>query len=194
MGAAMQNDYDAAADVVARWEGGWSDHKADPGGLTRWGWTLKALAALGVDLTGDGKVDRADLAAMSAEDARRLYRAHYWQPAGCDALPGPLALLVFNAAVNTGPSRAARFLQLAVGVTADGVIGPRTLAAVAAAWARSPRAVMREYLSRQMLHYTGLASFATFGLGWVRRTVDVAMTSARWHALTLGGGAGGWAE
>lgn len=175
------NDFESASRWLEPWEGGWSDHAKDPGGLTRWGWTLKSLVAKRLDINADGRIDRADLEAMTKTDAARLYKVHYWDAVRGDELPPPLALLAFNSSVNQGPGRAARFLQTAVGAKADGAIGPKTLAAVSAAWLADPRKVQREFLTAQFLHYSGLASFITFGRGWTRRTVDVALTSEAWR-------------
>ena len=177
------NFFESAMDAVAVWEGGWSDHKSDPGGLTRWGWTLKTLIAKAIDVNGDGRVNGQDLADMTKAEARALYRVHFWDAIAGDVLPGPLAMLVFNSAINQGPGRAAKFLQGAVGAKADGAIGPRTLDAVADHWDADPIAVMREFLTRQMLHYTSLAIFATFGRGWTRRTMDFALIAGEALAL-----------
>lgn len=175
--------FDDAMDVIAEWEGGWSDHKSDPGGLTRWGWTLKTLAAKAIDVNLDGRVDAQDLRDMTRDDARDLYRVHFWDAIEGDELPGPLAMLVFNSAVNQGARRAAKFLQRAAGAKEDGVIGPNTLDAADVAWMHDPAALMREFLTAQMLHYTSLAIFATFGRGWVRRTMDLAILAAEALAL-----------
>lgn len=172
-------DYFAdAMDIVSHWEGGWSNHAADPGGLTRWGWTLKTLVAKRIDVNLDGKIDGRDLSDLTEDHARRLYRRHFWDAVRGDELPGPLAMVVFNSAVNQGPGRATRFLQQAVGATVDGAIGPATLAAACRAYARDPMGVLREFLTWQVLHYTSLAIFATFGRGWMRRTFDVALAAA----------------
>ncbi|MBW4709564.1 hypothetical protein KX928_17395 [Roseobacter sp. YSTF-M11] len=169
--------FESAMDTVAIWEGGWSDHKDDPGGLTRWGWTLKTLVAKAIDVNMDGRVDARDLHDLTKSEARRLYRVHFWDAISGDLLPGPLAMLVFNSTVNQGPGRAAKFLQRAAGVKRDGAIGPRTLAAVSDKWNADPLAIMREFLTWQLLHYTSLAIFVTFGRGWTRRTMDFALVA-----------------
>ena len=73
-------------------------------------------------------------------------------------------------AVNQGPGRAKRFLQRALKVTADGRIGPLTLAAAARA---DPEDTLSEFMTRRALHYSGLANLAVFGLGWFRRLFDI---------------------
>ena len=85
-----------------------------------------------------------------------------------DDLPPALALLVFDAAVNNGVARAARWLQQALGVTADGAIGPVTLAAIGAR-AGDGEALCAEVLARRMDFMAALPTWRTFGLGWARR-------------------------
>jgi len=61
-----------------------------------------------------------------------IFLNQFWLPAGCDRLPEPLDIVVGDAAFNCGPKQAIKFLQRAVGVQADGVLGPKTLEAVKA--------------------------------------------------------------
>lgn len=164
--------FQKALQFVLEWEGGWSDHPGDPGGLTRWGITLRALVARAIDVNGDGLVDRRDLETMTPADRDRFYLTNYWDAASCGALPSALALLHFDAAVNQGPARARLFLQKAVGVKADGIIGRRTLGAVDAEWSVNPRRVLREYALHRAIHYTSLSIFVLFGVGWLRRLFD----------------------
>ena len=87
-----------------------------------------------------------------------------------DDLPPPLALLVFDAAVNNGVPRAVGWLQVAVGATVDGDLGTVTLAAAAAAQReRGSTAVCAEFQAQRLVFMAGLASWRMFGLGWARR-------------------------
>jgi Putative secretion activating protein len=71
-----------------------------------------------------------DIASLTQMEAKRIYRRDYWEFVSGDALPWPLSYFVFDAAVNQGVAPAIRMLQQALGVEADGIIGPQTLAAV----------------------------------------------------------------
>jgi lysozyme family protein len=111
-----------------------------------------------------------DIVNLTLEAAAAIYRRDYWDRVSGDRLSLPLALLVFDAAVNNGVVRAAGWLQGAVGVTVDGRLGPETLAAVdAAVRARSSAAICAEFQAQRLMFMTGLPTWRIFGLGWARR-------------------------
>lgn len=68
-----------------------------------------------------------DIAKLTWAEAKDIYYKKYWLAAKCDQLPGRYAALHFDVAVNSGVGRAAKFLQRALGIEDDGVIGPVTL-------------------------------------------------------------------
>jgi lysozyme family protein len=96
---------------------------------------------------------------VTETEAAAVYRAGYWTAAGCEGLPAGLDLMVFDAAVNQGPSRARRF----AGEATDGPV-----------WRRI-EAVRR----LREAHYRSLSSFPVFGRGWLRRLTAVAETARR---------------
>lgn len=174
-----QERFDRCLAEVLRVEGGYVDDPRDRGGVTKFGITQATLgAAIG------RAASAADVAALTLAEAGAIYRRRYWEPLRCGELPAGLDLAVFDAAVNMGPSAAARFLQQAVGAQIDGVIGAATLAAATAA--RTPE-VIRAVSDLRRRRYRGLAGFATFGAGWSRRTDTVEALSLAW-ALSVTGG------
>jgi lysozyme family protein len=115
--------------IVVGEEGGLTTNPADPGN-----WSGGAVGSgvcrgskFGISAAAYPSVD---IAALTVEEARAIYQRDYWQRVGADQVPAPLALLLFDAAVNNGVGRAVRWLQTAVGVTADGTFGPETLGRV----------------------------------------------------------------
>lgn len=171
----MSEKFRAAMAFVRYWEGGWSNHKADPGGLTKWGITIKTLVALALDFNRDGRVNEKDLADMTREQAEEVYRREYFDKLRCEDIPAPLALVVFDCAVNQGPARAAKWLQEVAGLTGkdvDGKIGPVSVARAGKAYDADPREFLREYQVKRALHYSSLSNFVTFGRGWFRRLID----------------------
>ncbi len=156
--------------VVRRWEGGLVNHPSDPGGITKWGISLRFLRAIRIDINGDGVIDGKDIRSLTEEQVTKLYHDHFWSKCYCDFLPVGVDLAVFDCGVNQGPGRAKRFLQKALKVKVDGKVGPITLAAVDRA---DPGMLLSEFMVRRAMHYSGLLNMTVFGLGWFRRLFDV---------------------
>ncbi|PJN96132.1 hypothetical protein CNY89_04350 [Amaricoccus sp. HAR-UPW-R2A-40] len=74
----MRSVESIAAEIVRR-EGGFVNDPDDPGGATKHGVTLGTMRRLGLDLTGDGKVDVADVRALDPTRAAAIYVAHYFE-------------------------------------------------------------------------------------------------------------------
>lgn len=156
--------FDHALTFVMGWEGGYVNHPRDPGGATNLGVTQRTL-----DEWRRRRPEWSlpgDVRNLKKPDAARIYRAGYWEEVRGDDLPAGIDLLAFDCAVNQGSARARRLLQEAAGVTADGIIGPRTLAAVSKA---TPQMLIREYAARRGVAYAATGNMPTFGLGWMRR-------------------------
>ena len=167
---------------VSRWEGFISGEDGhDPGGLTKWGISLRALVGLGLDFNNDGASNRLDILAMTPEQSRDIYLREYWIAAACPRLPPPLALLMYDCAVNQGVSRASRILQKCCRVKVDGIIGRKTLAAVKDEWAQRPTWLLTEFCARRAVHYSSLSLVVRYGLGWFRRLFDAHSTALALH-------------
>ena len=121
-----------------------------------------------------------DVRNLAEDEAKQIYHANYWNALSCDELPDGVDLVVFDFGVNAGPGRSAKTLQRVVGVKDDGVIGPISLAAVAAV---DPMHIIRRFGELRMEFYRGLRIFETFGRGWTRR---VQKTEAQALALARG--------
>ena len=91
---------DRALKTVLKWEGGYVNHPKDPGGATNMGITQKTLQGWrGAPVTAE------DMKALTHKEAEAIYKARYWAACQCEALEFPVALMVFDAAVNHGPGR-----------------------------------------------------------------------------------------
>jgi lysozyme family protein len=148
-------------------EGGWSDDPGDPGGATLNGITLQTLR----DYRGDQTASADDLRAMLPAERNAIYRACYWDMVRGDSLPAGADCMVFDFGVNAGPGRSAKMLQTALGVTADGVIGPVTLAACSAA---DPSDLIEKLRQARLIYYEGLPGWLEFGRGWAARVAACA--------------------
>lgn len=154
-------NFDQAFDILLRHEGGFSDHAADPGGKTRFGITEAVAREVGY---------RGDMRELPVDLAKRIYKDRYWDAVRAEELPAAIRYAVFDAAVNSGPRQAIRWLQRAVGANDDGIIGPQTLAAVRAA---DPERVLRRVLAARLRFMAGLPNWPAFGRGWARRIADL---------------------
>ncbi len=171
--------FDRMFDVVVGHEGGLTANPADPGNWTGGAVGVGACRGtkFGISAAAYGDLDIANL---TLDAAKVLYQRDYWQRICGDRLPPALALLVFDAAVNNGIGRAARWLQQVVHMPQDGVIGPRTLDAIGQAAARPDGIadLCAEFLAQRLIYMTSLPTWKTFGLGWARRMCRLPYDSA----------------
>jgi uncharacterized protein (TIGR02594 family) len=156
--------------IIDKWEGAYVDHPEDPGGATNMGITLRTLS----EWRGR-PVSKAEVRALSRQEAWQIMKARYYDIIRGDDLPLPVAVAVYNAAVLSGTGRAARWLQtslrqLGVNVAVDGAIGPQTLAAVANVDATQ---LAQTFFAVQEAFLRSLRIFPTFGRGWMNRLNDV---------------------
>lgn len=178
-------NFEKCKSLTAVSEGGWSDHPSDPGGATMKGVTLRTYAAWR-KLHGQPEPTKADLKVISDDEVSAIFKAQYWDAARCDLLPLGVDYAVFDFAINSGPGRAVMELQKIVGEKADGIIGTRTLAAVAGA-ADGPTELgdlIDDYQDARLAFMRGLKTWATFGKGWERRVEKVRRQA---KAMAVGG-------
>lgn len=149
--------FDDAFDRLMQHEGFHSDHPSDPGGATTWGVTEAVARLNGYE---------GDMRELPIDFARRIARRLYWDVVRADDLPPQLRFHVFDAAYNSGAHRAAKWLQELVGADVDGIVGPKTLAAVRE---HDPVALAARYNGRRLKYLTSLNTWTHFGKGWARR-------------------------
>ena len=161
----MESNFEQCFALVLRNEGGYVDNPADPGGATNLGCTKATWEAwVGHSVTKD------DIKALTPNDVMPLYKAKYWDTVKGDDLPMGVDYAVFDFAINSGPSRAAKTLQSVLGVAADGQIGPATLTALETA---NPRDVATSVCEARLAFLQSLPTYANFGKGWSRRVSEV---------------------
>lgn len=167
------NRFAACLDHVLAHEGGYVDHPADPGGATNMGITRKSLARWR-NISPWTELPKSEVERLTRAEAARIYRALYWNTCRADRFPPGLDLALFDFAVNSGPDRAVRTLQAGLGVAADGVVGPVTIAA--AENANTDEAI-NDLCDRRLRFLQGLSTFPSFGRGWTRRVADIRKTA-----------------
>ena len=169
-----------AEEIVAR-EGGYVNDPDDPGGATNFGVTIHTMRRLGVDLNGDGRVNVADVKALTRAQAVDIFIKHYFERPLIGELPEPLQPSVFDMYVNAG-GNAIRILQqllrrMGINVGVDGVLGPQSIGAAKQAMAAAPEHLVDAYGIARRNYYFRLAD--------KRR-------ASRKFARTRAGGKGGW--
>ena len=143
-------------------EGGYVHDPVDPGGETKYGISKRSYP-------------QVDIRTLTVEDAKHIYHRDFWQPLQLDLLRGDVAAEIFDTAINMGKSKAVTIAQrsacyLGHSCAGDGIIGPKTLAALNAA---NPSDLLRCLNALQLCRYVELVesnpAFAKFAVGWLKR-------------------------
>ena len=151
----MKDNFEQCLALVLKEEGGYVNNPKDPGGRTNYGVTQKVWE----EYVGH-PVTEEDMHNLTALDVTPLYKKNYWDKIRGDELPYGVDYACFDLAVNSGVSRAAKFLQQALGVSADGVIGPATMDALEASNARQ---VATDICEKRLQFLQSLPTWGTFG-------------------------------
>jgi len=165
----MRENFDKSLVELLKHEGGFVNHPSDPGGATNLGVTQ----AVWEDWI-DRAVSEENMKALTPAKVAPLYREMYWDRIKGDKLPSGVDYLVFDAAVNSGASRAAKWLQTTVGAVADGAIGEQTLKQVLLT---NPQMIVDKYSAIRLEFLKGRSTWPTFGKGWARRVEEVRVTA-----------------
>ena len=165
----MKENFEHALAAVLHHEGGYTNHPADPGGMTNLGCTKATW-----EKWCGRQVTEAEMRALEASDVAPLYKEKYWDKVQGDYLPAGVDYAVFDCAINSGPGRSVKLLQEAIGTTPDGAIGPKTLAAIRD---MDPVAIINSACDKRLSFLKELPTWGTFGRGWERRVQDVRATA-----------------
>ena len=166
--------FDECLSHVLKYEGGYVNHPNDKGGATNHGITQSVYD----DWRISRGFPRQPVSGISKDEVKAIYLARYWILGKCQHLPAPLDLVHFDSGVNHGLTQAAKFLQRALDVADDGVIGPMTLNALK----EDTEGGNVDYLCHRILDqredfYTSLAakkpSQKVFLKGWMNRITEV---------------------
>lgn len=158
----MNDNYDEALKLMLLHEGGYSNHPADPGGPTNFGITLadyrryinKAATAL-------------DVRNMKIEDAKKIYRAQYWDAQKCDELPPGVDYAIFDYGVNSGVGRSGKVLRRILDL--DDKTYSITPGVLAVSRAKDPDDLIDRICDERLAFLKRLKTWPTFGAGWGRR-------------------------
>ena len=162
---------------VLKHEGGYVNDPLDSGGRTNLGVTQRVWE----EFVGH-PVSEADMRALTPQKVAPMYKIKYWNPSYCAVLPKGLDYVVFDFAVNAGTGRSVKTLQPAIGCVADGVIGPRTMAAINDA---NPKDLIAKFSDARADFYQGIVARkpdqARFIKGWLNRVEDARKLALEEH-------------
>jgi lysozyme family protein len=155
----MQGSFQECLDLVLKAEGGWVNHKDDPGGETNLGVTKRVWEEY-IGHTVES------LKKLTKEDVAPLYELKYWRPCYGEVLPRGLDFVVFSMGVNAGPGRSVKLLQSSIGCVPDGVIGPKTRGLISD---NNSATLIAKFSESRREYYRSLKNFPIFGKGWLNR-------------------------
>lgn len=177
--------FETGLERILYWEGGTSNHAADPGGLTICGIASHVYPH-------DVQAMRTMPPEQQRAHAAGIYRRDYWDRIQGDQLERiageELAVEVFDFAVNAGTGRAAIVLQKLINclggfgtrwapLTQDGQVGVETLTALGKAVAAKFKPILAPaYRAERAGFYLELGAGTPknqFLRGWLRRTFDL---------------------
>jgi lysozyme family protein len=167
----VNTNFEKSLAELLKHEGGFVNHPSDPGGATNLGVT-QAVWEDWIDRT----VTEENMKALTPAKVAPLYKELYWDRVKADKLPSGVDYLVFDAAVNSGVSRAAKWLQTTVGAVADGAIGEQTLKQVLLT---NSQMIIDKYSATRLEFLKGRSTWPTFGKGWERRVEEVRATALK---------------
>jgi lysozyme family protein len=151
-------------------EGGFTDNPNDPG---NWSSGVVGQGMLEGTMWGvSAPVARANGYTGPMQDlpqslAKAIAKKKYWDPYQLDQIDPNIAFQVMDAAYNGG--HPAQWMQQSAGVTADGVIGAQTIAAIRAA--NVYQFIMR-FDSCRLDYLASLKALPSFAGGWMRRIAN----------------------
>ena len=160
--------FDEAFKRLIGHEGGYSTDRRDPGNWTGGRVGVGTLKGTKFGLAAN-TYPNLDIKNLTLAQAKAIYKKDWWDRLGADGMHSAIVSQLWDFAINAGKSRAIKELQQAVGVPADGIIGPQTLSAVNS---HDLNDVILSLTAERLKFYTSLSTFKTYGKGWTNRVAD----------------------
>ena len=161
----MADHFDKFIRRILSHEGGYSTDRSDPGNWTGGKVGVGTLKGTKFGIAAN-TYPNLDIKNLTWERAAEIYRRDFWLASKAERLPPAVGFQLLDGAVNSGIRRATEWLQRAARVAADGVLGPVSKAAIAAA---DPSDLVMRFLAERLDFMTGLKNWPNHGKGWARR-------------------------
>lgn len=167
----VASSFATALSRVLSYEGGYSNHPADPGGPT-----MKGIIQREYDAYRARRgLPKQSVKLLSDDELHEIYRTSYWDACRCDELPTGVDFVVFDGAVNSGVIQSGKWLQRALGSLykgeVDGSIGDQSVQAANAF--QDKAALIDDICDRRIAMLRSLKTFPVFGKGWLSRVAGV---------------------
>jgi lysozyme family protein len=162
----MRENFEKCLEAMLVHEGGFVSNPHDPGGATCNGVTQAVYDSW----REENSLPQQSVRLISHDEVEKIYKQKYWNAVKGDALPSGVDYCVFDFGFNSGPKRAIRYLQNAVGVAADGELGPVSLVTINVADAKM---LVRTICFKRLNFLKQLKTWKYFGRGWTKRVNDV---------------------
>lgn len=187
----MADNFSIAHAFTTKWEGGLSDDAADSGGLTKFGVDLAMMQDIASTQAGRDTLDRMGIILpvnrntiknLTETQAASIYRWQAWEALKLDQIPLRPAVVLYDAAVNSGPKQSVKFAQrgynacVAYGqpLDTDGIMGPATRKAMQQA---DTDKILMAMLDQREKFFNDLVrakpSQEVFLNGWLNRVTDL---------------------
>lgn len=159
-------------------------NKNDKGGPTAYGVTQGTLAAA----RARNLVQHNDITKLTRDEAKRIFRADYWDRYGWGAFPWPICLILFDMTIHHGPGGMAKIAQRACAsygykpdLLIDGKWGPKTRKAVQDISKEAPGELARLMLLHRKEYFDAIirrdSKQEAFRKGWYNRIRNLAKAS-----------------
>lgn len=149
----MSDKFLKAINRVLSHEGGYTTGEGDPGGETKWGISKRSYPNVSIK-------------ELTRSQAIAIYYRDFWQKAGCESFSDGVGYQLLDSAINSGISQSIRFLQRAVGVADDGILGPISKDAIAS---MNEAKMIMLFNAERLEFMTKLKNWPNHGKGWARR-------------------------
>lgn len=169
-----RENFPKAMAIELRYEGGKVDDPRDPGGRTNQGVIQRVYSAY----RAQKGLPVRDVYLMEPHERDEIYRRNYADKVRFDDLPSGIDLVLLDGAINSGPAQSVKWVQRALGLTADGIMGDVTMNAIT----NQPdmMKLIDDTLDRRMLFLRQLKPWPTYKNGWTNRVNGIRATAKAW--------------
>lgn len=183
----MRENFLKSMPIILAYEGGWSNHPRDPGGVTLEGIIQRVYDGY---RTRKGRRIQPLTKAMRFTPAweverNEIYKVQYWDAVRGDELPAGIDVVMFDSGIMSGPRQAILWLQRALRMNdCDGHIGEATLSAIENH--SDHDALVAEICARRLGFVQSLETWTDFGKGWAKRIANLKQIGQAWATGSVG--------